>query len=504
MGFVANLSNDSARIDAMGADNPITELTPDGFSLGGAARAVGTGVVGGAAAAGNALYGIYNAANKANMQGDNPEFGGMGGIGQGMLDVQAPKVEAADLSPQLEDALKKTQAWAKIDPRVSGTAEQTLGSLAHGLTVFGMGALAGGPAVAAPLLGVTEGYNDYQDSTAAGVDPQTALTKSLVTGGAAAAGAYLPMAVSKGAAKGLLTLAMGAEGGGNAALASGLYNAAEAAAKMSTSFTAKLATGAASNAAFGIVNRSMTSHVLEAAGYPDMAKQYVPLDTGALVADTIMGMAFGGVAHFTHSDAPAARPTADLVEQALDARRQDAVTRAGPGIPIDPEHSTLDGDLQDRALGNLLRGKPADITSDEASAMVEHTIADPERVQLHNDYQDANLAVHGDIADFSEPARVEAEPTPYALNDAGEPVTKPEAPEGAASVPVTGGAAISPIHSEQLNQLALRHPDMDVEGPNGNTIKARDLPQALADHATQAATESKLHDVAMACFMRTM
>lgn len=457
MGFMAN---DGGRADSVGADNPITELTADGL-FSGTVGAVAQGVAGGAAAVGRTAYDALSSLNKSTELTYDPS-----------ANAQQTLADPATASPQMDAALKATQEWAKIDPRTAGVGAQTLGSLAHGATVFGLGTLAGGPVAGAATMGATEGYNDYRDSIAAGVDPTTAMEKATATGLFAAAGAALPFKFGAAGIKGLV---------------------------------ASVAGGASVNTGFGVAQRYLSSEILSANGYKDMAQQYRPLDQQSMLADAILGAAFGGFAHLTHgSEAPAAaRPTDDMVEQAMDARRQDAVTRAGPGIPIDPEHSTLDGDLQDRALGNLLRGKPADITSDEASAMVEHTIADPERVQLHNDYQDANLAVHGDIADFSEPARVEAEPEPYALNEQGEPITKPEVPEGMPAT-ATGGAAISPIHQEQLNQLALRNPDMDVEGPNGQTIKARDLPQALADHATQAASESKLHDVAMACFMRTM
>lgn len=461
MGFMANTPGDANRVASMGADNPITELTADSM-FSGTPGAVARGVVGGAAAVGRTAYDALSGANKSTELTYDPN-----------ANVQQTLADTSTMSPEIDDALKRTQEWAKIDPRVSGVGAQTLGSLAHGATVFGLGTLAGGPAAGAGITGVTEGYNDYRDSVAAGVDPTTAAEKAFGTGAFAAAGAFLPMKFGGVGVKGL---------------------------------TASVGGGAAVNTGFGVAQRYLSSEILDANGYKDMAAQYRPLDAQSMAADAILGAAFGGFAHAMHGTAgeAAARPTDDLVERAMDARRQDAVTRAGPGIPVDPAHSTLDGELQDRALGNLLRGKPADITADEATTMIGHSMADPERVQLNNDFDDAARGVHGDIADFSEPARVEAEPAPYALNDAGEPITKPEAPEGMAPAAAAGGAQISPIHQEQLNQLALRHPDLDVEAPNGSTIKARDLPQALAEHAAQASSDSKLHDVAMACFMRTM
>lgn len=461
MGFMANMANDSERIDAMGADNAITELTPDGL-FSGTVGAVAGGVVGGATAVGRLAYDALSGLNKSTELTYDPS-----------ANVRQTLADSSTASPQMDEALKSLQEWSKIDPRTAGVGAQTLGSLAHGATVFGLGTLAGGPVAGAATMGTTEGYGDYRDSIAAGVDPTAAMEKATATGLFAAAGAALPFKFGAAGVKGLI---------------------------------ASVAGGASVNTGFGVANRFLSSEILSANGYKDMAEQYRPLDQQAMLADAILGAAFGGFAHLTHgADVPAAkRPTDDMVEQALDARRNDAVTRAGPGIPIDPQHSTLDGDLQDRALGNLLRGKPADISADEADAVVGNSIADPERVQLAHDYNDANLEVHGEIADFSEPARAEPAPAPYALDEQGAPITKPEAPTTAAAPSAEPAAKISPIAQEQLNQLALRHPDMDVQGPDGTTIKARDLPQALADHAEKANALGKLHDVAMACFMRTM
>ncbi|VWC96088.1 transglycosylase [Burkholderia lata] len=465
MGFNSFMPDDDYRVATMGAMNPVEDLRPDGM-FSGTGGAFARGVVGGGAAVARTLADAANAFTAANMQGGNPEFGGIGGIGSGMLDVAQPQVQAADMTKGIDDSLKRTMEWAKIDPRVTGTGAQTIGSLAHGLTVFGLGSLAGGPEVGAGLTGATEGYSDYRDKVAAGVDPATAAESAFGMGAFAAAGAFLPMKFGGIGVKGL---------------------------------AASMAGGAAVNTGFGIAQRYLSSEILSANGYKDMADQYKPLDAQSMIADAVLGAAFGGFAHAAHgAEVPAAeRPGAGEIEQALDVRRQEAMERAGPGIPIDPQHANLNLDLQDQALGNMLRGRPTDVPLEQADAMVEHSLADPERVQLNNAYVAAGEDVHGSMADFSEPARAEAAPLPYELNDAGEPITRAE---GAGTMP----EGMSPIAQETANQLAIRHPDLEVQMPDGRTVRAADLQTALQNDMASATADSKLHDVAVSCFLRTL
>lgn len=490
MGFVANGQDDEYRINAMGSMNPITQLTPDGM-FAGTAGAIGTGIVSGAAAVSRAVGDI----GAAYVHGQG--IINAGDTMQSNADVQKA-IDAPLPTAPWDETAQHVQEWAKADPRVQGTGAQVLGATSRGLTIFGLGTLAGGAVGGAATLGVTEGTNDYKEAIAAGVDPETALKKAGLSGVTAAAGAFLPLAVSKGAATGLMGLAMRAEAGGNEALASSLYGAASTAATMSTNLAAKLGTASAVNTGFGVANRYMTSNLLESAGYHDMAEQYKPLDSQALIADAIMGLAFGGWQHVegriaAAKETPANRPSADLVQSAIDARRAEMQTRAGPGLPIDPEHANLDLQLQDRAVANMLRGKETDVTADEARRVVEHSVIDPERVQLNDGYQVAGEKVFGQLADFSEPARVEIKPAEYVPAEQRAPVAATE-----------GAATLSPMAQELATQLAARHSDMEVELPNGRTVRAADLHDEIARELAAATNESKLHDVAVACFMRTL
>lgn len=466
MGFAANVKDDEYRVNTMGMQAPpLTELTPDSMfeNLSGA---VGSSVVGGLASA-------ARFAGDALMTG--AKYAGYGDMVQsGMFktpEEQQQYLDAPAMRMPLDESLQKVQDWAKIDPRVTGSGSQIAGSVVHGVTVFGLGTLAGGPIAGAGLMAGSAGYDDYRESKAAGVDDTTALEKAGITAGFAALGA-IP--------------AMGGIG--------------------STLLT-KIATGAGINTGFGIAQRTATSSLLENAGYKDMANQYKALDAGSLVADAILGSAFGGWSHIHEGRAtgehpkPTERPSDALVEQALETRRQELVERGGPGIPTTPEHATLNTDLQDRALGDLLRAKDPEVTAEEANAMVDNVVVDPERVQLNNDYVQAGIDAHGPIADFSEPERLPPTPKAEPVVSA-EPETKPA--ESAPPLPEEVSKLMSPMASEQMAQLAANHPDMEVQMPDGSMVKATDLQRVMSEQFGAAQKESVLHDVAVACFLRTL
>lgn len=69
--------------------------------------------------------------------------------------------------------------------------------------------------------------------------------------------------------------------------------------------------------------------------------------------------------------------------------------------------------------------------------------------------------------------------------------------------PVEGAAGIDPLATESMHQIAGAHPDLPVDLGNGVQVRAADLPKVLAQEMANANTDAKLHDVAMACFLRT-
>lgn len=477
MGFDLNLPEADYRVKAAGLDNIATAITPEHW-YSGMFGAAGKGVVGGMASVTRAARDFGAAAL---------DFGDVYGVGTNFYEqAQGPN--------EFNKKLKEIEEWAKLDPRVYGFGAQVAGSTTRGLSIMFLGSLAGGPLGGAALLGGTEGYTDYLDSTAAGVDSNTALAKAALTGTVAFGGAFLPMKVSGKAALGVAALGLEAEVAGNQALANVLYKSAGAAAKM-TGLTGRLASGVAINTGFGMANRYATSHLLESAGYTEMAKQYEVLDAKAVAADVVLGLAFGGWGHMEERLHATQRPSRDMVDAALDARRQEMIARGGPGLPTEPGAALLDSQLQDRAVSVMVREQPLEIRPEEATRMVEGVVLDPQRMELHQDWLNAWREAYGPTMDFSEPQRLpEAPPAPI------EPKA-PKAPVAPAEAEPT--AKMSPLMKEQMDQIALRHPDMDVTLPDGRTIKASEMPDVLAEQLQMASKESNLIEAAVGCFLRT-
>lgn len=480
------------RQDSMGAGDPATEITPDGL-FSNLPGAVGKGITGGLAAVGRTVSDFAMQAGKQEMMEGlvmNPQ----------VTPEQIQELENLKPAAPYDDQLKSVQQWSRLDPRTTGAGSMVLGQTARGLTIFGMGSLMGGVPGGAATLGVTEGYNNYLDLRDAGVDEKTAGAAAATTGTMAALGAYLPVKMTGALARGALGAAMSAEAAGAGTAARSLYTVAGLSAAASSSIVGNAAYSSLVNTGFGMASRALTSGVLEAGGYPEMARQYKALDGEAIAADAILGLAFGGWAHVEGNAArratPEARPPEPMVESALEVRREEQINRGAAGIPSDPVTGALDRELQDRSVAEVLQGKTPEIAPAEARQVLDGSIVDPEKVRLAQDIESAAKIVHGDLADPTPPVM---RPEAPAARTQIETVAPTERPAGEAT-----GPSFEPATQATIDQLAARHPDLDIELPDGSTVKASELPQRMQQMMTQAESDAKLHDVAVACFLRTL
>ena len=516
MGFPVNSPNDDYRVATMGADNPATSIHVDGVvnrkdKFGGISQEMlyepehwwsGTGeqMVKGAV---GGLGAIAKTLSEVSFNPYGPQHQITADMPQEEQDFWRHKNEAE--KPIMADQIKDVQDWARnYDHVLTSPFAKVVGGTTRGLTILGLGSLMGGPEVGAVTLGGTEAYNDYADSIAAGVDENTALKKACLTGAVATAGAFLPMKVSGRAALNLGGLGLQAEIAGNQALASVFYKSATAASLMGGTLVGKLATGAAINTGFGMANRYTTSSILEKAGYDQLAYQYHALDAEAIVADAVLGAAFGGWGHAEEKLNALHRPDRSTVADALEVRREEMIVRGAAGIPTDMTTAGLDVRLQERALGDLIRGRVPEVQPEEALAIVHGSIPDPQRTELHDAWLNAGHEVYGSMADFTEPARVDRPVAPYAVPDTTTTTTTELAPKGPAAAPQAATAGMHPMVEEQMRQLAQRNPDLPVQLPDGRTVKASELPQELAARMAEATKEMKLHEIAVGCLMRTM
>ncbi|MCC6346822.1 MAG: hypothetical protein IT388_06500 [Nitrospirales bacterium] len=211
-----------------------------------------------------------------------------------------------------EEVIKPAQEFWTPDPGSTSGAGKLFGDIA-GLAIPVMT----GPG-AVPLLLGQSALNTGADMVEQGIDPTTATAAGIGAAAVQAAQVALP-----GAGKTLArTLGL-----------------------------------AALNPLFGAGQTEATKRLLEARGYGDQAKAYDPLDPVARTLDLVLGVVFGGMAHYQRgrSRMPA------RVEDALDtiAAHQKAV-QDSPFTPT-PRAIQVNLKAKEKALQDMAAGKPVDV-----------------------------------------------------------------------------------------------------------------------------------------------
>jgi hypothetical protein len=142
-------------------------------------------------------------------------------------------------------------------------------------------------------------------------------------------------------------------------------------------------TGAASNATFGAVNRYANHKILELGGYSEMAQQQKAWDGTQTLVDAALGAAFGAIHHFrsaAEQRAQAALRSPDMQDAALTANLALKDRQSAPGVPVDPEASAAHQAALEKAAGDLLQGKPVDVSDtgvDKAGFLARPSFEDP-------------------------------------------------------------------------------------------------------------------------------
>lgn len=443
MGYF-NLSGDTD--DRFAAMDGTNEVPPAG-ALEGLATAIPKGITSGAAKVGQL---VTDAANTdtgfAFFNSASPD--------ELLAHIQNPQPDSEPYK-QAAAAVKVATDWAATgsDPRKTGVAGRIVFGASEGLTVGLGGAAVAGPWGAAALLGTAEGYGQYKDSTAQGVDEDTAKNQAVLTGLFSAAGAVLPMQFGKSLATSLLG-------------------------------------GAAVNVGLGGLQRHLTSDVLEAGGYHDMAAQYRVADGEAVASDLILGAAFGA---FGHATSRRANP-AD-VDAAAAVASEDHFNRSAPGVPTDPQTATLHADTMADALRSLADGDLPDVPAERAQQLVENVIPDPAHEAMADLHETAQAELPGfesasaDIKPIEMPAeevpppKVEPEPV------AGEPVKEPDVP-------------LDDFHGSMLDHLVHNYGDEKYATEDGREVTYKQMADEMQAQRNDADAFSKLHDVAAACAAR--
>lgn len=218
------------------------------------------------------------------------------------------------------------------NPLITGTGSKIASGFAEIVPTMVAGGALAGPFGAGVLVGGAQGVGDYQESVLQGIDPETAAKKAALTGVVAGVGAVVPMS------------------------------------KMGAGLATNLGIGAGVNLATGAIQRGGTAAILEAGGYKDQAAQYKVLDGEAILIDTILGAAFGGVGHYLGR-----KPTSEQLAAALKLNERQHIEIEGqPGIHKTPESRQAGVEaFEDTLRGLLTEDRPPDVTSKAAAMNIE-------------------------------------------------------------------------------------------------------------------------------------
>ena len=212
------------------------------------------------------------------------------------------------------------------DPAQVGTAGRITGGLAE--MVLPLMAGGGNPA----LLGATESFEPSANLVRHGVDADTAAGVGLTQGASTLVGFKLPAA-------------------------------------WGNNLTQRLITGAAGNLAVGTATQGAQQQMLASGGYAELAAAYTPWNFEARAVDTVMGLAFGGIAHVS------ARPVTSMERDAAlttnNAKHFQYDT--APGVPANDASSAAHQNALSSAIAQALRGEPVDVAATiKAADFVPH------------------------------------------------------------------------------------------------------------------------------------
>lgn len=211
---------------------------------------------------------------------------------------------------------------SKLDPKTNGMAAQVLYGLSDVLTTVASTRGVG------PAAGIVYGYGQNQIGLAEGLDPMTAGLKAAIEGGAVGVSVALPAALTG-------------------------------------SLAFRAATGAALNVGVGIPERLAVSTLLNARGYPEMARQYAPLDAASIATEIVLGATFGGLLG-PRARAPKLPPPEAVPPSAVDAaltanQSTHAEIHTAPGVPTDTRSRQAHNVALNQAVESLAMGRDVNV-----------------------------------------------------------------------------------------------------------------------------------------------
>lgn len=310
------------------------------------------------------------------------------GAAEGTLGLAQTGVEMAKLSPtysalreafpeldesvdQNFNAVQKSLNDARNAVKPAANSQGVAADVLEGLGVFvpAIGAtVVGGPAAGGAVAFGSTYESTRQDFLGKGVDTDTAGTLALEQAGANALGMALPAGIGTGLATRLLS-------------------------------------GVGINAGFGAANRFAVGETLEDNGYSELAKQYRVWDKQAIIVDSVLGAAFGGVHHLSSPRSaegqstllppeqgeavatpsqPPEQASQGLEVQQTAALQQSIATESATEQPAQPTYESRVAELQGLSDQLLSRGDRQNISKELHDLQYQYDQASTQLQALKN------------------------------------------------------------------------------------------------------------------------
>lgn len=365
-----------------------------------------------------------------------------------------------------DESLRETRA----DPRSLGIVGQLGHALGSVLTQGAMGGVVAGPVGAAASIGGLSGFDKYKELIDQGVDKDTALKVSGITGSVMGVGALLPPFIG-------------------------------------SAITTQVLSGVGLNVTLGMVERSGSKEILKSAGYDEIASHYETLDKGAILIDAVLGAAFPFGARLLKG-----KPTTAEVDIAQKGNTE--IQKQTGGIELHATSESLDAHLQGQGMAAqqlLAEGKSVselNMPKMETESVPNPQVADAtviaikafeEQIAENLDFMGKDLnaiTTELDIVGKAlNPDVIEVKKTYDVSVKAGEATAKAEA------TPEQKPKELRPedFTNQKARSLVEAMPEAKVTDENGITMTAKELLRRAEEDFAMAEKESKLIDVAIQC-----
>lgn len=434
------------------------------------------------------------------------------------------------LKNSLAATVKQTQLMGETAQN-SGRLNATLYSMSDVLSTFvGAGKFAKTVGGVSATAGAVQGYADYEQGLADGLDKNTSAEKALVSGGSVALGGYIPLTMGfkfTPTAKAFI----------------------ESQSKLSKAFAytnlvlQDVTYTAGANIAIGAGQRGFTKEILKANGYGQMADQYNALDSEAMMVDAAFGLIFGGVAKY------AELRQQRFVDALLAKNNQIHQNDAAMGIPTDVASLNMHDKALNKAFEDMVNGRPVDVASilKDSNFILKHD-ADWQNALTHaiakhfpgealyytkNGTPIPNSVIDEIKSDIVSKKKLTRQDKKNIVNlnngiipkhltqklidkvglkasdvkESFDIYQRPETVNDSEFNTMKKNAVPDELTDQDvINQILEGKPDMQIKHIDENgiesTVKASDLLKLLSDEVSQAQADKKPYAAAVACMLR--